>query len=210
MKGVAIVGHKGGTGKTSLAHALALGAAWKGIPAYLMHTDDKEPLRVNGRPYAYYDARAPETLRILINAALNNDGIFIIDSGGNRAEFDEWVAKSMDLVLVPFIPDPEAVETNLRHMERLERVGGGNVRAIVNAYPSNRFERQHVAQFLRDIPQEKIMARIPEVKAIRTLRANDDPKFETPPARVNNLARSLYVDVMYTMKQLEKVAARAA
>ncbi|WP_221900511.1 hypothetical protein [Bathymodiolus platifrons methanotrophic gill symbiont] len=42
MKGIAIVGTKGGVGKTSIAHLLALGAAWKNTPAYLMHTDDRE------------------------------------------------------------------------------------------------------------------------------------------------------------------------
>ena len=54
MKGVAITGIKGGTGKTTLSHALALGAAWHQVPAYFLHTDDREPIQVNGRPYAYY------------------------------------------------------------------------------------------------------------------------------------------------------------
>ncbi|WFE92659.1 hypothetical protein K1718_27420 (plasmid) [Roseibium porphyridii] len=194
MKGIAIAGAKGGVGKTSLAHALALGAAWKQIPAYLMHTDDREPIKVNGRPYAYYDARKPETLEALINAALNNDGLCIIDSGGNRPDFDKWIAKSMDLVIVPFIPDQEAVETNLAHMKKLEEAGG-NVRALINAYPSNRFEREHIAQYLAPIPEDKILGYVDECKAIRTLRTNDAPSFKTPVSKVNNLARKLYFTV---------------
>jgi Mrp family chromosome partitioning ATPase len=54
MKGVAITGTKGGTGKTALCHALALGAAWHHLPAYLLHTDNREPIQIKGRPYAYY------------------------------------------------------------------------------------------------------------------------------------------------------------
>ena len=66
-----------------------------------MHTDDLIPLTVQGRPYMYYDARKPEALQTLISAALNEDGLCVIDSGGNRPEFDTWIAESVDLVLVP-------------------------------------------------------------------------------------------------------------
>ena len=196
MKGVAFAGKKGGTGKTALAHALALGAAWQGAPAYFMHTDDREPLRVNGRPYAYYDARDPKTLETLSNTALNNDGLFIIDSGGNRPEFDQWITKAMDLVIIPFMPDPEVVKTNLDHMKRLEEEGARNVRALINAYPSNRNERDYVAQFLADIPTDKIIGYVAKTEAIRTLRMDDDPNFKTPVTRVNNLSRGLYFTVM--------------
>ena len=39
------------------------------------------------------------------------------------------------------------------------------------------------------------MGWIGSVKTIRTLRENDDPMFQTPPSRVNNLSRSLYRQV---------------
>ena len=50
MRGVALTQRKDGSGKTVLSHALALGASWHNVPAYLMHTDNREPLKVNGRP----------------------------------------------------------------------------------------------------------------------------------------------------------------
>ena len=93
MRGVALTQRKGGSGKTVLSHALALGASWHNIPAYLMHTDNREPLKVNGRPYMYYDAREPKTLQTLVDAAINADGLCIIDSAGNRPEFDEWIGR---------------------------------------------------------------------------------------------------------------------
>ncbi len=89
----------------------------------IMHTDNRPPIEVNGRPYAYYDARSPKTLTSLIEAAMNNDGLCIIDSGGNRPEFDQWIADSVDLVIIPVTPDPEAVSEGLEHMKRLEEVG---------------------------------------------------------------------------------------
>jgi chromosome partitioning protein len=202
MKGVSFAGKKGGTGKTALAHALALGTAWQGAPAYFMHTDDREPLQVNGRPYAYYDARDPKNLETLSNTALNNDGLFIIDSGGNRPEFDQWITKAMDLVIIPFMPDPEVVKTNLDHMKRLEEEGASNIRALINAYPSNRNEREYVKQFLAAIPQEKIIGYVAKTEAIRTLRMDDNPSFKTPVTRVNNLSRRLYFTVLEALNEI--------
>lgn len=195
MKGVAWVGEKGGCGKTVLAHALALGAAWHNVPAYLMHTDNRDPIAVSGRPYMYYDAREPETLQRLITAAINQDGFCIIDSGGNRPDFDQWIAQYMDLVLVPVGPDDEDVKLGLKTMDRLEHAGSNNVRFVVNKYPAGKNERLFVAKYLAKLPQEKIMGGLSEVKAIRRLKEDDDPQFQTPPSKVNNLSRHLYRQV---------------
>ena len=191
MKGVAISASKGGVGKTSLAHALALGAAWYQVPSYFMHTDNRPPIEVNGRPYAYYDARDPKILTTLIEAAMNNDGLCITDSGGNRPDFDQWIADSVDLVIIPVTPDPEAVSEGLEHMKRLEDAGANNIRFFINMYPSGRTEREYVSrEFLSRIPLEKIMGKIGEVRAIRTLRMADNPKWQTPPSRLNNMTRN--------------------
>ena len=195
MRGVALTQRKGGSGKTVLSHALALGASWHNIPAYLMHTDNREPLKVNGRPYMYYDAREPKTLQTLIDSAINADGLCIIDSAGNRPEFDKWIAQYVDLVLIPVMPDPEDVKEALVQMDVLESQGAQNVRYLINNYPSGRVERRYVERYLRQIPLEKAMGWIGSVKALRTLRENDDPTFQTPPTRVNNLSRSLYRQV---------------
>jgi len=204
MKGVAIVGTKGGVGKTSLSHLLALGAAWKGTPAYLMHTDNREPIAVNGRPYMFYDARKPETLTTLIDAAINNDGLCIIDSGGNRPEFDKWIAGSVDLVLMPVIPDPEAVVLALEHMARLEGYGAKNVRLLLNQVSSNRQERERdFREYYSELPQDKIIGKVKKVAAVKRLREADKVKFPTPPSNVNNLSRSLYFLVKGVLDELE-------
>jgi cellulose biosynthesis protein BcsQ len=192
VKGVAITGTKGGTGKTALSHALALGAAWHQLPAYLLHTDNRDPIQIKGRPYAYYDAREPSTLQTLASAALNQDGLFIIDGGGNRPQFDTWIAQSMDLVLIPVSPDPEDVREAIAHAKRMEQAGAVNIRFVINKYPAHRNEREFVSRYLNLLPQEKIIGHLGEVKMVRALRDSDNPEFQTPPSRVNNLARSLY------------------
>lgn len=205
MKGVAITGTKGGTGKTALSHALALGAAWHRLPAYLLHTDNREPIQIKGRPYAYYDAREPTTLQTLASAALNQDGLFIIDGGGNRPQFDTWIAESMDLVLIPVSPDPEDVREALSHARRMEQAGAENIRFVINKYPAHRNEREFVSRYLDHLPQEKIIGRVGEVKMVRTLRDSDNPEFHTPPSRVNNLARAMYRLVSDAIEEQEPV-----
>jgi CO dehydrogenase nickel-insertion accessory protein CooC1 len=122
-----------------------------------MHTDDREPIAVNGRPYMYYDARKPEILSTLMGAAINNDGFCIVDSGGNRPKFDKWIAESVDIVLMPVIPDPEGVEMAIKHMQQLEEYGAKNVRFIMNMVSSN--ENEHFRDFreyFSKLPEGKI------------------------------------------------------
>ncbi|WP_024768438.1 hypothetical protein [Aquimarina macrocephali] len=193
MKAVAIVGKRGGSGKTSVSHLAALGAAWKMTPAYFMHTDDRDPIEVSGRPYAYYDARNPETLATLMGAAVNKDGLCVIDGGGNRPEFDKWIADCVDLAIIPVSPDPEDVREALQHYERLVKAGAVKVKYLINKYPSSKVERGYVdTAFLCDIPAKDIIGYLPMVAAVRTLRASDTEKFKTPPSKVNKVARQTY------------------
>ena len=211
MKGIAIVGKKGGVGKTSIAHLLALGAAWKNTPAYLMHTDDREPIAVNGRPYMYYDARKPETLTTLIGSAINNDGFCIIDSGGNRPDFDKWISESVDLVLMPVIPDPEAVDMAIKHMEELEQYGAKNIRFILNTVSGNKNERlRDFREYFSKLPEDKIIGQINRVAAVKRLRESDIEPFETPPSNVNNLSRTLYFTVKAALESIDKKEEKSA
>ena len=84
----------------------------------------------------YYDAREPKTLQTLIDSAINTDGLCIIDSAGNRPEFDKWIAQYVDLVLIPVMPDPEDVKEALVQMDVLESQGAQNVRYLINNYPA--------------------------------------------------------------------------
>jgi cellulose biosynthesis protein BcsQ len=193
MKGIALASPKGGVGKTSLSHAIALGAAWKLIPAYFMHTDEREPLRIQNRPYMYYDARDPETLSHLMGAAVNQDGICVIDSGGNRPEFDGWISQAVDMVIIPVTPDPEAAELGMEHMERLKKLGATDVRFILNMVSSNRLEKQRdETHYFAHIPNKLILGQVPRVSAIKRLRESDTSPFETPPTNVNNLSRKVF------------------
>lgn len=196
MKGILITCPKGGVGKTTLSHLMALGAAWMGKAAYFMHTDKRSPLKVLGRPYLYYDARELKQLTKLMGSALNKDGFCIIDSGGNRADFDKWLAPSVDLIIIPVTPDPEAVEMAIEHMQALNSYGATNVHFILNMVSSNKFERvRDFSEYFNRLPGNKIMASLSKVAATKRLREPDNEPFITPPTNVNSLSKNLYFAV---------------
>jgi cellulose biosynthesis protein BcsQ len=170
-----------------------------------MHTDDRSPIAVNGRPYAYYDARDPNTLSTLMGAVVNEDGLCIIDSGGNRPDFDRWIADSVDLVLIPVTPDPEAVDLGLEHMARLANYGPNNIRFVLNTVSSNRNEKtRDSAEYFNLLPSELIIGDIGRVAAVKRLRETDKTPFTTPPTNVNNLSRKFYNIVSDELQRNDK------
>lgn len=193
MKGIFITGSKGGTGKTSLSHALALGCAWYMKVSYLVHTDFREPLDIRNRPYYYLDGREPDTLQSLIAEAIKEEeGFFLIDGGGNRSHITNWLAKSMDLFLIPVLLNQEDINIAKVHAEELRESGAKNIMFIINQYPSNKFERVYVKKYIEQLPENMILGKIGSTRSIRVLTDNDEGDFLTPPAKVNNLARNIY------------------
>lgn len=205
MKGIAVAGDRGGSGKTSVAHSLALGAAWNDVPAYLFHTDNREPIQTINRPYEYYDARKHEVLMQLVESAMANEGLCIIDGGGNRPEFDKWVAQSVDLTILPICPDPEDIAVGMAHRDRLLDAGVSNVKFIINKYPGSKVEKKYVDKnYLHRIPKKEIIGYLPVVGAVRQLRTSDITDFVRPPSRVNNFARATYKIVNKELKKEER------
>lgn len=206
MKGIAVVSPKGGVGKSTLCHLLAIGSAWRNVPSYLFHTDDRKPMKVEGRPYAYIDGRSLERLSTVIDSLMNNDGICIIDGGGNRPEFDKWISEFVDLVLIPVTADSESIELGIQTMDRLEKDGIKHARYIMNMTSSNRNARLYdFEHFFSNLDSSKIVGEVKRVDAVKRLRISDNEKtFETPPTNVNNLSRSLQKIVDDTLEKMTK------
>ena len=125
----------------------------------------------------------------------------IIDSAGNRPEFDNWIAQYVDIVLIPVMPDPEDVKEALVQMDVLESQGAQNVRYLINNYPSGNVKRQFVERYLSRIPLEKAwVGSVRSVKAIRTLRRVMIRRFRHHPRMSTTCPRSLYRRVRDALK----------
>lgn len=195
MKGVAIITNKGGVGKTTLCHLLAVGAVWRNVPAYLFHTDNREPMPTEGRPYAYIDGRDPKTLETMITGLLNSEGVCVVDGGGNRPEVDLWLAMNMDLVLIPVMADTESVNLAIETMARIEEKGLKNARYILNMVSTNEKARLFdFTNFFNRLDTSKIAGQVKRMDGVRRLSMPDSAEnpFQTPPSNVNNLSRTLW------------------
>ena len=154
----------------------------------------------------YYDAREPENLTTFINMAVNSDGLFVLDGGGNRPEFDIWAAEHMDLVLLPVTPDPEDVDVSIAHMEQLQKNGADNVWFVLNKIPANLHDKRYIRRYLDNLPTNRILTALPEMKAVRVLREHDVEPFETPPSKVNNMARVFFSKVNHRLKLIDQAS----
>ncbi len=187
MRSVAILGSKGGTGKTSLSHCLAYGACLHKQQAVMVHTDQRAPIR-SKRPYECIDA-SENFSRVIaaVKAHEKHDGLLVIDGAGNRPHQDTWITRSVDLVLVPVTNSPEDVRCA---MTDLIRLADPRVFVVVNRWPTNSLVRAVMQRYIEPLPTTRLAGRLPEVGAMRMLL--EDAVWQTPPTKVNNLARQLY------------------
>ncbi len=199
MKTIAILGSKGGTGKSSLAHCLAYGAHLMGTPSAMVHTDQRPPVK-GLRPYEYLDASANYSLVTqLIRDRSGEDGMMVIDGAGNRPHVDLWVTRSVDLVLIPVTTSAEDVRCALND---LSRFANPKARLVVNRWPSNRLVRLVVQRYAERLPESRVVARLPEVGAVRQFL--DDGEWRKPSTRVNNLCRQLYRTIQAALQEQDR------
>src|SRR5581483_521774 len=131
---VLIGGAKGGSTKTTTSHSVCLGASLHNVPAVCVVTDPERKVRGEGRPYGVLDGRLPDQLaRILtLSKDLMSHGWTIVDGAGNRPEVDKVVSEVADLVVIPFRPSEEDVDTVGKDLNRLP-----NAFAWPSAWPVN-------------------------------------------------------------------------
>jgi len=153
----------------------------------MVHTDQRAPIRAR-RPYEYVDASANYShVSSLLRANEERDGLMVIDGAGNRPHLDIWLARTVDLVLIPVTNSPEDVRCALAD---LTRIADPRVYVIINRWPANALVRAVMQRYIDHIPVSRVAGRLPEVGAVRTLQ--EDNVWQTPSTKVNNLARRFY------------------
>lgn len=140
MKVIAVIGQKGGTGKTTTAQNLAITATETGKTVALIDLDS-QPTSAN-----WGDRRESETpsvvsaqvarLRNVLTAARKQGvDLAILDTPPRTAEGSLEAAKMADLVLVPIRPMVNDLETLKALRELVVFAGGPPAWVVINAAP---------------------------------------------------------------------------
>ena len=197
---ICILGHKGGTGKTTLSHMLCHGFGLTGQRSVAVLTDaEREPLSKVGRRYVTVDARDDEALLRVYEKLDSIDGwIGVIDGGANRSELDLRLAEVADLVLLPFRDSPEDARAVLKDLERMP-----NAWAVPAQWPVNRWAREAAERLLADSFAgigERLLQPVDNVSASKQLLR--DPVPERLPTVLNNASRKLAWQVRELLEEV--------
>jgi hypothetical protein len=184
---IAIIGNKGGTGKTTLSHLLCHGLGLLGRRSACVLTDTtRQPLDPRGRRYVIADARSLDTLKRIIDKLRPlDDWIGVIDGGGNRPDVDRRLYALSDLVLLPFRESHEDIRTVITDLEQFPRAY-----AVPSQWPVNAWQREAADRAVAQLMAPylgRILRPVPAVSASKLLLQKHLPaQLPTP---LNNTAR---------------------
>lgn len=154
MYTIAIVGQKGGTGKTTVAENLAVAASKAGQVVAVI---DLDPQTTATNWHDRREAENPTVVScqvgrlrfVLAEARSNGVNLAILDTPGKNAEATIEAAKASDLVLIPIPPTINDVETLPAFSDLLKVAGDKPALVVINNAPiqgSRHIEAQETAK----------------------------------------------------------------
>lgn len=191
---VAIIGNKGGTGKTTLSHLIAHGLGLFQRRAVAVLTDTwRDRLSKTHRNYLPFDARAPEDLaRAAANLRSVDQWTGIIDGGGNRPDMDEHLAAMADLVILPFRESHEDIRTVMKDLARFPRAYALPSQWPTNAWAANAARR--TIDTTMAIHKDRLLAPVNALSATKLLLQHELPP--SLPRALDNAAREIALQVL--------------
>jgi cellulose biosynthesis protein BcsQ len=215
MRVIAIVGAKGGSGKTAVAHLLAYGLGEAGFKVLLMQTDIRArmpPQTASGRPYLLRSINtapdrahvaAQEIAAVHHNLARIDNAVLIADGGAGRGNVDLSLAATADFVLVPCMHGPEDIDEALADraeiVDHLRRRGRDvPVKILLSRWPGAKrnleslLRRPYVGTFLRETVGARLKTFIPQADSVEKFLLHDTPEMEIA---VRRRARLLAAEV---------------
>lgn len=190
MISILIPNEKGGAGKSTTAHLLALGCHFTNRPCYVLHADKGDVPNDENRPYFVVDARQPEAAQASFKKLIAAPGEHwvVVDAKGNDEDFDRWVAPAVDLVLIPTNLEASYVSRTLKHFELMSQF---NPNCWI-------LPRKNGAESDEDLKQ---LGRLPKNRTLDTVETrkkagielcNADDPFKPCSTAVNQLARKTF------------------
>ena len=141
MKTIALIAQKGGTGKTTLALALAVAAEQDGLDTLIIDLDPQATAcnwsdrRAADSPLVI-DAQPARMAQALEKARSGGIGLTVIDTPARSEQSALAAAKIADLIIIPCRPQIYDLETITNTRELIALAGHKPALVVLNAIPS--------------------------------------------------------------------------
>lgn len=194
---IAVVGTKGGSGKTTTAHALGhgFGSLPQPISCIVITTDEGTPIpNRENRRYIPADGTTGEGLKRVLSPVMDRDDVFvIIDGAARRTGADEAVTRIADLVIIPLDPSPQALEWALRDLERFPMA-----LALPTRWPSHRDTRARADRLLTQLPAKRWLPPFPAIPKLADIL--DDGLYPTHASALSSSCKALAVEILHRLQ----------
>ena len=141
MKTIALIAQKGGTGKTTLALALAVAAEQAGLDTLIIDLDPQATAcnwsdRRAAESPLVIDAQPARMAQALEKARSGGIGLAVIDTPARSEQSALAAAKIADLIIIPCRPQIYDLETITNTRELIALAGNKPALVVLNAIPA--------------------------------------------------------------------------
>lgn len=189
---VALVGSKGGSGKSTAAHLIAhgCGSLPRPVPAVVLTTDPEERPRTDRRRYFVGDGRTAERLLAEMRRWLAVERVLVVvDGAAARADLDRLVSEVADIAVLPFRPAAHDAERARDNLARLP-----NAWALPMDWPRHPGTARRARRWLEGIPEERLLPPFPHLPRLDGFMSEDG--YLAAAYEVASPARGLALEVL--------------
>jgi chromosome partitioning protein len=192
---IAVMGEKGGTGKSTLSHLIGhgCGSLPHPIDCAVITTDPGDMPITGSRRYLPVDGREPADLTRALTALDQRDRLLIVlDGAAARVHVDKVAADLADLIVIPFGPSYQDAQRAARDMARLPKAV-----ALPNNWPTHPAVAARAKQFLDMLPADRRLPPVPKLPRTDELLSPD--AYGRIATALSRPAQALVLELLYRL-----------